>query len=47
MIIIEDFKKDINIFLKEIQVNTGKQLEAPKEETQNSLKEFRKTQSYR
>ena len=35
---IEDFK-DINNSLKEIQENTGKQAEALKEETQNSLKE--------
>ena len=35
----EDFKKDMNIFLKEKQENTGKQLEAFKEETQKSLKE--------
>ena len=38
---IEDFKKDINNSLKE---NTGKQLETIKEETQNSLKNYRKTQ---
>ena len=37
---IEDFKKVINNSLKEIQENTGKQLEALKEETQNSLKEI-------
>jgi hypothetical protein len=29
---IEDFKKDINNFLKEIQENTGKQVEAVKRE---------------
>ena len=40
MIMIKDFKKDINNFLKEIQDNTGKQLEALKEETQTSLKEL-------
>jgi hypothetical protein len=40
--LIEDFKKDINNFLKEIQENTGKQLEALKEETQKSLKESQK-----
>jgi hypothetical protein len=34
---IEDFKKDINNFYKEIQENTGKQLEALKEETQKLL----------
>ena len=38
MMIIEDFKKDISNSLKEIQVNTGKQLEALKEETQKFLK---------
>jgi hypothetical protein len=32
MKIFEDFKKDINNPLKEIQENTGKQLEALKEE---------------
>ena len=36
--VIEDFKKDINNSLKEIQENTGKQLEAFKEETQKFLK---------
>jgi septal ring factor EnvC (AmiA/AmiB activator) len=40
MMIIEDFKKDINNSLKEIQENTGKQLEALKEEIQKSLKEL-------
>ena len=38
--IIEDFKKDKNKSLKEIQENTGKQVEAVKEETQKSLKEL-------
>jgi hypothetical protein len=47
MMMIEDFKKDINNSHKEIQENTGKQLEAPKEETQNPLKNYRKTQSNR
>jgi hypothetical protein len=40
MTMIEDFKKDINYTLKEIQENTGKPLEAHKEETQKSLKEL-------
>jgi hypothetical protein len=40
MMLIEDFKKDINNFLKEIQENTQKQVEALKEETQKSLKEL-------
>jgi hypothetical protein len=39
MILIEDFKEDINNSLKEIQVNTRKQVEVLKEETQKSLKE--------
>ena len=33
MMMIEDIKKDINNSLKEIQENTGKQLETLKEET--------------
>jgi hypothetical protein len=33
MVMIENFKEDINNSLKEIQGNTGKQPEAPKEET--------------
>ena len=39
MMMIEDFKKDINNSLKEIQ-STGKQVEGLKEETQKSLKEL-------
>jgi hypothetical protein len=34
MMLIEDIKKDINNSLKEIQENTGKQIEALKMETQ-------------
>ena len=37
---IGNFKKNINNSLKEIQENTGKQLEAFKEETQKSLREL-------
>ena len=37
---IEDFKEDINNSLKEIQENTGKQVEALKEETQKSFKKW-------
>ena len=37
MMMIEDFKKDINNSLKEIQENTGKQLEALKEDTYGHL----------
>jgi hypothetical protein len=36
----QDFKKDINNFLKEIQMNTGTQQETLKEETQKFLKEL-------
>jgi chromosome segregation ATPase len=37
---IEEFKKDINNSLKEIQETTGKQIEDLKEEAQKSLKEL-------
>jgi uncharacterized protein with gpF-like domain len=40
MTMIKDFKKDGNNSLKEIQENTGKQLEALKEGIQKSLKEL-------
>jgi hypothetical protein len=40
MMMIEDYKKDINNSLKEIQENTGKQLETLKEESQKSFKEL-------
>jgi hypothetical protein len=40
MTMMEDFKKDINNSLKEIQENTDKQLGALKEETQKSLREL-------
>ena len=40
MMMVENFKKEINNSLKEIQENTGKQLEALKEETQTPLKEL-------
>ena len=40
MMMKEDIKKDINNSLKEIQENTGKQVEALKEEIQKSLKEL-------
>jgi hypothetical protein len=40
MMLIEDFKKDINNPLKEIQENTSKQVEALKQETQKFLKEL-------
>ena len=35
--LIEDFKKDLNNSLKEIQENMGQQVEALKVETQKSL----------
>jgi hypothetical protein len=44
---IEDFKKDKNNSLKEMQENIGKQVEDLKEETQKSLKDYRKTQQNR
>jgi hypothetical protein len=40
MVIIGDFKKDINNSLKEIEESTGKQVVALKEETQKFLKEL-------
>jgi dGTP triphosphohydrolase len=43
MMVVEDFKKDINNSLKEIQENTAKQVEDLKEETQISLKELENT----
>ena len=42
MMMIEDFKKDINNCLKQIQENTRKQIEAFKEKTQKSLKQLQK-----
>ena len=41
---IEDLKEDINNSRKERQENTGKQVEALKEETQKSLKELKEKQ---
>ena len=38
--LVEDFKKDIDNSLKEIQEDTAKQVEDLKEETQKSLKEL-------
>ena len=43
---IEEFEKDINNSLKEIQENTGKHVETLKEEThKNPLMKCRKTKS--
>jgi hypothetical protein len=47
LMMIEDIKKDINNSLKEIQENTGKQLEPLKRKHKNPLKSYRKTQSNR
>ena len=47
MMVAEDFKKDINNFLREMQENTGKQLEALKKETQKSLKELQESTNRR
>jgi hypothetical protein len=41
---IKDFKKERNNSHKEIQENTGKQVEALTEETQKLFKELKKTQ---
>ena len=38
MMMVENFKKEINNSLKEIQENTGTQVEYLKEETQKSLR---------
>jgi hypothetical protein len=43
MMMIEDYNKDINNSLKEIQEKSDKQQEALKEETKNPLKNCRKT----
>jgi len=45
MMMVEDFKKDINNSLKEIQDNTGKK--PLKRKHKNSLKNYRKTQPNR
>ena len=43
MMMIENFKKDINNSLKEIQGDTGKQLEVLKRKQTNKQKTQRKT----
>lgn len=40
MVMIEDFKKDINHSLKKIQENTDKEVEVLKGKTHKSLKEI-------
>jgi gas vesicle protein len=47
LMMIEDFKKDIDNSLKGIQENTDKQVEELKEETQNSLKELQENTNRR
>ena len=47
MMLVEDFKKDINNFFKEIQENTARQVEVLKKETQKALKNYRKPQPNR
>ena len=44
MMLVEDFKKDINNSLKEIQEKTPKQVEVHKEKHRNPLKNYRKIQ---
>lgn len=43
MMMMEDFKKDINNSLKEIHDNTSKQVEALKDKKQKSLKELQES----
>jgi DNA anti-recombination protein RmuC len=45
MMMIEDFKKDINNTFKDIQGNTDKQVEAFKEETEKYLKELQENKT--
>ena len=47
MMMIEDFKRDINDSLREIQENTGKQEEAFKRKHKNPSKNYGKTQPNR
>jgi hypothetical protein len=48
MMLVEDFEKGISNSLKEVQENTGKQVEVLKEEAQkNPLTNYRKTQPNR
>jgi hypothetical protein len=45
MMLVGDFKKDINNYLKETQENTAKQVEALKEEPQKFFKELQENTS--
>ena len=47
MMLVEDCKKNINNFLKEIQGNTSEQVEVLKEKTQNSLQELQENKPNR
>jgi hypothetical protein len=47
MILIEDFKKDINYSVKEIQENSGKQVETLKEETKKFFKELKEKRKHK
>jgi hypothetical protein len=47
MMLVKNFKKEINNSLKEIQENSAKQVEALKEETKIPLKNCRRTQQNR
>ena len=47
MMLLEDLKKGINNSLKEIQENTGKQVEGLEEEHENPFKIYRKIQPNR
>jgi gas vesicle protein len=47
MMLVEDFKKEINNSLKKIQENMAKQVEGLKEETQKSLKELQENTTNR
>jgi hypothetical protein len=47
MMLVEDFKKNINNSLKEIEENTAKQVEVLKRKHKNPLKNYKKTQPNR
>lgn len=45
MMLVENFRKDINNSLKEIQENIAKQVEYLKKKHKNPLKNYKKTHS--
>ena len=47
MMMIEDFKNEINNTLKEIQENTSKQVEPLQRKCKNSIKNYKKTKPNR